>query len=44
MIKDFVSDILPIIDLKFSYKLSVFGQSKVMFFDKEVCPDFTKPE
>jgi len=42
--KDFIFDILSMIDLKFSCKLSVFGQSKVVFFDKGVCPDFTKPE
>ena len=33
--KDFIFDILSMIDLKFSCKLFVFGQSKVVFFDKE---------
>ena len=42
--KDFIFDILSITDLKFSCKLSAFGQSKVVFFDKGVCPDFTNPE
>jgi len=43
-IADFIFDILSITDFKFSCKLSAFGQSKVMFFGKGVCLDFTKPE
>ena len=44
MTKDFVFDILSTTALKFSCKMSAFGQIKVVVFGKGVRPDFTKPE